>query len=362
MNLDSNKIISFQKRITEEVNLYFATTKKSPHFAPAFYFKMFIILSWAIASYYLLVFADVSVAYKIFFLISLSFAIAGIGMNISHDANHSACSRYGWINSILSYSFEIIGVSSYVWRLKHNFFHHYYTNIKNLDPDLNHSILIRTVPEEPYHFFHYFQPFYIWFIFLLFPFRWHLTSDWIYLLRTFKKQTKKLTFFKKTSILARFISGKIISLTIYFGIPLFYYSFGVVLLCYIFFVCIVGLILGPIFDVAHINDKVTFIPSNASLNNLNNEHILQQISTTSNFKTKNKLFNWYIGGLNYQIEHHLFPSTCHTYYPALSQIVSKICEEFGVKYQQFDSFYDALCSHHRWLKTMGNPAKTVAPL
>ncbi|MHB1948577.1 MAG: fatty acid desaturase family protein [Gammaproteobacteria bacterium] len=350
---------AFQQRVQEEVSRYFNESQRSQRDAFAYYMKVILILTWAIGSYYFLIFTHFSYPYKIGFAISLSFAISGIGMNIAHDANHSACSRWRWVNQVLSFTFEIIGVSSFVWRIKHNKLHHYYTNVTNIDPDLDHSKLIRSVPEMKLQPFHQYQAYYIWLLYLFFTFRWHLTSDYLYFIKSFKKYMTRLPMLTKIKIISRFILGKLLSYSLYFVIPLFYYPWWLVLSFYFCIVALVGLILAPIFDVAHINDEVLFLPANEDMTVFNHDHAILQVSTTANFGAKNRFFSWYIGGLNYQIEHHLFPSTCHVHYPAISKIVRQVCQEFNIPYVKFDSFFAALRSHHKLLKKMGRQSVRV---
>ena len=80
---------------------------------------------------------------------------------------------------------------------------------------------------------------------------------------------------------------------------------------------------------------------------------VHQVQTTVDFGQGNRLLSWYIGGLNFQIEHHLFPHICHIHYPALAPVVADTCKEYGLRYTAQPTFRAGLVSHFRWLRRMG---------
>ena len=79
-----------------------------------------------------------------------------------------------------------------------------------------------------------------------------------------------------------------------------------------------------------------------------------QVYTTVDFAHGNRLLTWYVGGLNYQVEHHLFPRICHIHYPALAPIVERVALSQGIPYRNNRRLSDALRSHYRWLRRMGS--------
>jgi linoleoyl-CoA desaturase len=87
--------------------------------------------------------------------------------------------------------------------------------------------------------------------------------------------------------------------------------------------------------------------------NIENDWAIHQLNTTVNFSPDSKILTWYLGGLNHQVEHHLFPRICHVHYPAISKIVKETCNEFGVPYLENKTFMQALRSHIRTLKRFG---------
>ena len=72
-----------------------------------------------------------------------------------------------------------------------------------------------------------------------------------------------------------------------------------------------------------------------------------------NFAAKSKLVNWFTGGLNYQVEHHIFPNISHVHYDKIAKIVKKTSSDFNLPYNEFNTFFDAIRAHFKFLKTMG---------
>ena len=79
------------------------------------------------------------------------------------------------------------------------------------------------------------------------------------------------------------------------------------------------------------------------------------MQTTADFAQHNRVLSWFVGGLNFQIEHHLFPRICHIHYPRIARIVEKTCRQHGIRYHAFPSVSSAVRSHYRWLRSMGRP-------
>jgi len=114
-----------------------------------------------------------------------------------------------------------------------------------------------------------------------------------------------------------------------------------------------GFILSIVFQLAHTVEHTAFPTPSADANRIENEWAIHQIETTANFATKNKLISWLVGGLNFQIEHHLFPKVSHIHYPAISKIIKQACAEYGIRYIEFRRMRHANVSHAVHLKRMG---------
>ena len=73
------------------------------------------------------------------------------------------------------------------------------------------------------------------------------------------------------------------------------------------------------------------------------------METTVDFAPRSRLLAWYLGGLNFQVEHHLFSRVCHIHYPALAPIVKQTAREHGLPYHHNGTFLQAVGSHARTL-------------
>jgi linoleoyl-CoA desaturase len=125
------------------------------------------------------------------------------------------------------------------------------------------------------------------------------------------------------------------------------------ILGYLIVSMVTGIVIAVVFQLAHVVESVSFNNPDDTNGVIEQEWAIHQINTTSNFATKNPLVSWFTGGLNYQVEHHLFPRISHVHYPALNKIVRETCEKFGVQYNEYGTVIAAVRSHTRHLKTMG---------
>jgi linoleoyl-CoA desaturase len=116
---------------------------------------------------------------------------------------------------------------------------------------------------------------------------------------------------------------------------------------------VAGILLSLVFQVAHCVEEVAFPLPDAGTGRIEHGWALHQAEASANFARGSRLITWLVGGLNFQIEHHLFPRISHVNYPALSTLVEETCREFGVRYTAFTSFRAGLVSHYRWLRRMG---------
>lgn len=342
--------LNFQQALINRVNQYFIE-HNTKNRQLIYYIQTFFSLLVIYFSYYALVFTHLSISYKIAAIIFLIVGLTSYAVNVMHNANHSAYSQHKIINRALGYIFDMCGISSYLWRIEHNQQHHRYTNITGLDPDLDHSWLLRVSPDQACAWFHRYQAYYIWFLYSLMVVRWHIWGDYTALWVLHKNKSKLFPTKKQLAVL---FSGKMIFYFFAFIIPLMFYPLITVIGCYLFICMSVSMIIAPLFDVAHINDKVEILKSEQVVNHrMEYEYFIHQMKTTSNFSSNNRFLSFGIGGLNFQIEHHLFPYVSHIHYPEISKIIKYTCEEFHIVYHEFNSFWDALKSHHRWLKTLG---------
>ena len=296
----------------------------------------------------------VTTVWMLFSLYILSgLGMAGIGMGVMHDAIHGSYSKNKKINTLLGYSFNLIGANATVWRIQHNVLHHTYTNIKNADDDLNAPFFLKFSPHAKHYWVHQFQHIYIWFFYGISTISWITTKDFVRLKRykdmgllSKKNEYKKELFYM--------IAWKLFYYSYALVLPMIMvpFSWGIILLAFICMHIITGLLVSIVFQIAHIMPANEFpLPNEQGL--INNDWYGHQLATTSNFSPKSRLLFWLIGGLNYQIEHHLLPDVCHVHYKKLTKIVSETAKEFGMPYHVKKSMIHAIVDHTKMLRMLG---------
>jgi linoleoyl-CoA desaturase len=142
-------------------------------------------------------------------------------------------------------------------------------------------------------------------------------------------------------------------------VPMLVYPWWAVVGAYLVYSMVVSLIMAVTFQLAHCVEEADF----ASAEQLATERRLwavHEVETTVDFCPRNPVLSWLVGGLNYQIEHHLFPRVPHTHYPHIAKIVRRNAERHGVRYVTQRSLRAALWSHFRHLRTMGRKGVPVA--
>jgi linoleoyl-CoA desaturase len=305
-----------------------------------------IAVSWGV-----LVFGRPGVGVAVLALLGLLGGMMLVAFSVQHDANHGAYFRSRRLNHLVGWSADLLlGFSSYTWRIKHNVAHHTYTNIDGFDDDITQVPLARFAPSQPPRPWYRYQHLYIWPMYLLMGLRWQTIGDVTALVRG-RIGESRLRFPRGWN-LAGLLAGK----TLYVGwallVPMLVYPWWAVLSAYLGFVMITSLIMATTFQLAHCVEEASF----ASSDELRSEKRLwaiHEVETTVNFCPRNPVLTWFLGGLNYQIEHHLFPRIPHTHYPRIAQIVQRNCERHGVRYTAQPSLRAALRSHTTHLKTMG---------
>lgn len=314
------------------------------------YLKTATILALLPVLYFLLVFIADSLLTAVVATFALSQAFVLVGLNIMHDGNHGSYSGSRKINRIMGFALDLIGGSSLVWRHKHNILHHTYTNIHEVDEDLHTSGFLRLSPNQSRRPWHRFQNLYA---FLLYGF---LTVSWV-TITDFRRFFSGRIFSYKLPTSPANWALLVLSKGIYFGymivLPLFFHPLPYVIIAFLGIHFIQGVTLSLVFQLAHAMEKNDFPIPDAELNTVGKEWAVHEVETTVNFALSNRFATWYLGGLNFQIEHHLFPKVCHVHYPAISNIVKETCAEFAVTYVEYPSISSALASHYRHLRHLG---------
>jgi len=345
----------FYPTVTKRVNEYFKTHNISRYSNSEMVVKTTFMFSLYLIPYFFLI-SGLYTSFWIYLGLSIlmGFGTAGIGLSIMHDANHGAYSSKSWVNKLLGYSLNLVGGHSFNWKVQHNVLHHTYTNIHEADEDISPRGVLRMSPGSDWKPMHKYQHLYAWFFYGLLTFVWILFKDFF---RLSKYQKDGMVKKQKASIRQEWIIlilTKIIYITYMFVIPLWLtpFSFGQIFLGFFIMHYIAGFILAIIFQPAHVIEGTEY-PVPDQKGNLENSWAIHQMHTTTNFGHREKLFSWYVGGLNYQVEHHLFPTVCHVHYRKIAVIVEQTAKEFGVPYKSKDTFMGAIVAHARLLKSLG---------
>lgn len=346
----------FHRELRTRVEQYFTRTGRRPRDCPEMYLKSAIILGWLAASYLLLLVGAGTWWLAVPLVVSLGLAMAACGFSIQHDGGHQSYSERRWINRLAALTLDLLGGSSYVWARKHNVIHHSYSNIAGHDSDINIGVIGRLAPQQKRLRFHRLQHLYLWLLYGFLPIKWQLYDDFRDVI-TGRIEGRRFARPRGWE-LAAFVGGKLVFGTLAFVIPLLLYPPWIVLLCYVGASFVQGLALSVVFQIAHCVEEADFPLPREETGRIEAPWAVHQVETTVDFAPRSRWLSWFIGGLNFQIEHHLFPRLCHVHYPALSHVVRQTCREMGLKYVAHQSVWSALASHYRWLRRMGRPVLT----
>lgn len=341
----------FHSELRHRIDAYFHRTHLSQRDCPQMYLKTALILVAFATTYGLLVFFAQTWWQALPLAVLLGLETAAIGFNIQHDGGHQGYSNHGWVNQAMTLTLDLIGGSSYVWHWKHGVFHHMYTNITHYDADLEVGIVGRVSPHQPWLPIHRWQHIYLWALYGLMPIKWQLYDDFHDVI---SGRIGAQTFPRPQGWdLVKFLLGKGVFLILAFALPLMRHPLGVVLAVYVVVAIALGVVLSTVFQMAHCVEGVGFPLPLPNTGYMEDAWAIHQIETTVNFSRNNPVITWLLGGLNYQVEHHLFPRICHIHYPELAKIVEATCQEFGITYREHPSFIGGVVSHARWLQRMG---------
>jgi linoleoyl-CoA desaturase len=342
----------FRHALRTRVDAHFRESGNSRRDVATWYLKAATILVTSGLSYTLLVFAASTWWQALPLTVLLALSVAGIGFNIMHDGGHRAVSRHHLVNRLMALSLDIVGGSSYLWHWKHGVLHHNYVNITGHDMDIALGRLARFTPHQPHYPHQRWQHWYIWILYGLLAVKWQFYDDFKVLL-TGKIGPHRIPRPRGVDLLM-LILGKLCFAVLAFAIPLTQHSFWAVIPFYLLFAFVLGFVLSVVFQLAHTVGEASYPDIPEGTHSVDNSWAAHQVETTVNFCHGNRVVTWLLGGLNYQIEHHLFPEISHCNYPALSQIVKRACAEFGIVYKEHASFRDGLRSHVTWLRRLGN--------
>ncbi|WP_339701271.1 acyl-CoA desaturase [uncultured Marixanthomonas sp.] len=344
----------FFRTLNKRVNSYFKENEIQRTGNWKIHVKAIVMFSLYLTPYFLLLTLDFPTWAQILFTIIMGVGMAGVGMNVMHDANHGSYSSKKWINKLMGGSMYILAGNVYNWQVQHNVLHHTYTNIHGHDEDMEAGRIIRFSKHAKWHRFHKFQQYYSVFLYGLLTFNWALTTDFK---QTKRYLSKKLSYGKLPKPITQWsllIITKIIYMGVWIAIPILFFNIAWWKILIGFFIMhyVAGLILSIVFQLAHIVED-TDMPLPDKTGNMKNTWAIHQLFTTVNFSTKNKLVNWFTGGLNHQVEHHIFPNISHVHYSKISEIVRETALEFNLPYNEYKTTRGAIIAHFKYLKQMG---------
>ena len=351
----NRKPSDFSKTLKERVDAYFKENGLSRQGDWRMYAKTVLMLGLFFTPWAFIAFGGTGAGWQFWVAeIVMGFGLAGIGLNVMHDANHGSFSKHKWVNQTVSYVLDLVGGSSALWRIQHNVLHHSFTNIEGLDEDIDTPGILRFTPNRPLKKIHKLQFIYAWGFYSIMTLFWMTAKDWLALARYRKKGLVK----SSGSSVGQLTRDLIISKLLYFGyimvLPALFSGlpFWKIIVGWMVMHAVTGLILASIFQPAHVLEDLQFAQGEKGAS-MEDDNLSHQLKSTANFGTRSRLFTWMCGGLNHQIEHHLFPQVCHIHFSDLAPIVRKTAEEFGLPYRSSTTFAGALALHTKMLWKLG---------
>ncbi|MDB5229822.1 MAG: acyl-CoA desaturase [Chitinophagaceae bacterium] len=340
--------------LKNKVNEYFAKTGKSTTGDAKLFTKALILFGLWTAVYIHLVFFTPAVWLAITECSIFGFLTACIGFNVMHDGAHGSFSNSPVINKIAAFSLNFLGGNAFMWNMKHNVIHHAYTNIDGIDDDLDARPFLRMASSQKAYKMHKYQYVYFWAVYSLLYLYWIFFSDFKkYFRNKVGEMPLKKMDWKDHTALWFF---KLLFFFMFIAVPIYNVGVSSWVIGFLSFTMVAGLVLSIVFQLAHTVEHTHFPMPDADNNKLNDEWVVHQLKTTANFATGNKVISWLVGGLNFQIEHHLFPKISHVHYPAISKIIKEICQERNVQYVEYRKMGQAVKSHIAYLRKVGAAA------
>jgi linoleoyl-CoA desaturase len=344
--------VSIYSELKKRVNEYFKSTNQAPTGDLGLHLKALLLVSGYIAVYIHLVFFTPSAWLAIPECMLMGLLTAGIGFNVMHDGAHGSFSKNKNLNVVAAYSLDFLGGSSFMWNTKHNVIHHAFTNIDGIDDDIEAGVLLRMAPQQKKYAMHKYQHLYFWGLYSLLYIAWIFYTDYkkYFTQKVGSVPLKKL----KISDHVLFWGFKALHLFLLVIMPIYFVGFASWIVGFLVYTMFSGIVISLVFQLAHVIEETSFPEAEMPSNKIENEWAVHQFKTTANFAMKNKFITWWVGGLNFQIEHHLFPKISHIHYPRLSAVIRQACEEMGVPYIAHPTMQRAIASHKEHLRKMGN--------
>ncbi len=348
----------FFRTLNKRVNDYFKENhiKKTGNWK--LYTKAIIMFALFLIPLIILLTVDMPNWGRLLLTVLIGIGMAGVGMNVMHDANHDSFSSKNWVNKLMGSSIYILAGNVYNWKVQHNVLHHTYTNIQGMDEDIDAGRIIRFSKHAKWLKIHKFQKYYSLFLYGLLTINWAITTD-VKQMRSYLKRKLSYGKFpnpaKEWSIL---VISKIVYYSLWIVVPMLVMdvTWWQVLIGFFVMHYTAGIILSITFQLAHVMPN-TDMPLPDKEGNMDHTWAIHQLFTTSNFAPKNKFVEFYTGGLNHQVEHHIFPHISHVHYNSISKIVRKTAKEFNLPYHEYKTMLGAFAEHFKQLSYLGKQPK-----
>lgn len=356
--LFNNKDNAFFQDLKASVDGYFKEKNVSKTGDWRLFIKTFLLIGGVLGIYLVLMNVELKTIPALLLCIPLGFLMACIGFAVMHDANHGSYSPNTKLNDFLGLSANALGASSYFWKQKHNIIHHTYTNVDGIDDDIAKSPIIRQCESQKWVPAHKVQYLYMPFIYSL------SVIFWVFIMDPTKYFSKKINGTELWKMTTKnhiiFWVTKAYYLTVFVALPIYVWGLGGWFAGYMIANMTLGVTLSFVFQLAHVVENTEFehiaLDETKHIDTAWAEH---ELKTTSNFAMKSKTISWFVGGLNYQIEHHLFPKVSHVHYPEISKIVQAKCKQYNMPYNYYDTLGQAVASHFRVMKELGKKPEAI---
>lgn len=343
------------EQLSAQVNAFFVAQQSERSGDRRLFRKAIIIVALFLASYAALLLVPEPL--NLLGWLAHGIATALVGFNVMHDGAHESFSRSRRLNRLAALSFNLIGSNRFYWAQKHNRNHHTFTNVDDVDEDIDAFGLFRMSPHQPRYWFHRFQHWYVWFLYPLTSLFWFFVLDYK---AWFSRTIGKRPFSKNPALAdqAEFWFSKALYLLIYLILPLQFLSTSDVVTGFLLMHAVLGFLFAVVFQLAHVVDKADFPEPNAH-GEMADEWAVHQLRTTVDFATNSRFLTWALGGLNFQAEHHLFPRVSHVHYPQLHQLLQQPLQQLGYPLRSYPTLWAALAGHYRHLRALGRPDDTT---
>lgn len=343
----------FIKTLRKRVNQYLSKTPSHSYANLEMHIKTVVMLTLWIGTYSLIVFGNLPTALTFVLWGAQGVLMALVATNVGHDAIHGAYSKSKLVNTLLSHTFNLNGASAYMWTKMHNTAHHTYTNVHGYDEDIESLPIIRMSPSTEHMKIHKYQHWYSFFFYGLATISWVFIKDYV---KFFKNDVGNFNNQKHQTIQYFYLFFyKFLNYVLFIALPLIMMdqAWWMTLLGFLLMHYCAGMYLAIVFMLAHVVEDTHF-PVPKTDGSLENTWAIHQLYTTANFAVPSKLMFYLTGGLNLQVEHHLFPNVCSIHYPKIADIVRKTTKEFELPYIEYDTFGKAVVSHVRFMKKIGS--------